>query len=492
MAQYFVDSAAGNDGNAGTSAASPWKSLSKATAQTYFAGDQLLLKRGSVWNEPLKLKGRAEAGRVIELGTYGQGPRPQILAGGRDSALSNEGPISGWHIHGLELTNSRAGNPGGRIAGNACGIHFRQEEPCAHLRIEDCLVHDTEGAAIDLAAVGQPKAVFANVTVEHCRIQDAWSGIGFCAEKNYHTDFFPNFRVAHCVVSDCGADGITPFCGNHGVVEYCTAFRTGLGTCKRSPVGIWFAWAKDSVIQFCESFDNHTAGNKADGGGFDIDGGCTGCVLQYNYSHDNDGAGYLLCSWDPKEWPSTDCVCRYNLSINDGLANDYASIEFWQAQKFLVHNNTCVTRKASPLKFISADCEGHVIANNLFVVDSEADHPVVKSAFDISRNHFSNNLYWAKGGRLHFEVQEKHYRHLADFEKLVHGKDEVSLDPGFRGPYPHVWLLPADSPARQAGAALAQLGPHDYFGQPVSKPVVLGYAQKLPPAPAKATDNPNP
>jgi hypothetical protein len=53
---------------------------------------------------------------------------------------------------------------------------------------------------------------------------------------------------------------------------------------------------------------------------FDIDGGCTNCVLQYNYSHDNEGSGFQSgpfagCS------PLGDNTIRYNISENDAKKN---------------------------------------------------------------------------------------------------------------------------------------------------------------------------
>ena len=43
-------------------------------------------------------------------------------------------------------------------------------------------------------------------------------------------------------------------------------------------------------------------------------------VMQYNYSHDNDGAGYLLAQFTyAREF--TNNIVRYNISENDGRKN---------------------------------------------------------------------------------------------------------------------------------------------------------------------------
>jgi len=424
---------------------------------------------------------------VIKLGAYGEGARPRI-DGGKKDAIGAAGPIGGWHISSLELTSDNNLNPLKRIeAAGTCGIRFSQEALSESLVIEDCLIHHCSGPGIYLSAYGPAKAVFTDTVIRHCEISFASCGIQFAGAKGeFHTDYFTRFHIAHTTVHDIGGDGIVPFCSNHGVVEYCTAYRTGLGVypADHSPVAIWFAWSKNSVIQFCEAFDNHTGGHKGDGGGFDIDGGCTGCVMQYNYSHDNDGAGYLLCSWDPKRWPTTDCVCRFNLSVNDGLANDYASIEFWQADKFEVYNNTCVTRMAAPLKFIS-DTKGHLIANNLFVIESRADIALVKSTFELGHNGFKNNLFWRGGGAARFELPAGNLRSLAAFHKALTGPGKrgpykatgnFEADPRFADPRLYNYRLAKGSPALGKGLKLKDMGGRDFYGAPLKGKLFVGCA----------------
>jgi hypothetical protein len=110
-----------------------------------------------------------------------------------------------------------------------------------------------------------------------------------------------------------------------GVVEWSIAQDNGwLGN---AGVGIWAYDSTGITIQHNESFNNRTAGD-ADGGGFGLDGGVTHSVLQYNFSHGNDGAGYLLCQYrDAPPWFGN--IVRHNLSIDDGRKNDFAGIQIW-------------------------------------------------------------------------------------------------------------------------------------------------------------------
>jgi hypothetical protein len=467
MSTWYVDAAAGTDSNPGTSEGQAWRTLRHAAARLFRAGDRLLLARGGSWHEPMKLNGRGDPANPVLLGAYGEGPRPAIH-GGETHAVSADGPVGGWRISGLELTSTNASNPTRRIEGGTCGVFLSQEETGHGIAIDDSRIHDTSGPGIHLRGRGAHAPMITNAVVEGCEIWNASCGIQFACDGRFSTGFFPNFRIAHVDVHDVGGDGIVPFCSRDGVIEHCRAWKTGLGCDPRdhSPVAIWYAWSARSVIQFCEAWDNHTGGQKADGGGFDFDGGCTDCVMQYNYSHDNDGAGFLICSWDPAQWPCTGCVTRYNLSVNDGLANGYASIVFWQSDACLTYNNTCIARAASPLKFTS-DTRDHLIANNIFVVDSGRDIPLVKSGFDVRPNKFRHNLYWRTGGPARFEVPGLPGGSFKEFADFVRGDREACADPGFCDLAKADVRLNAGSPARGLGLRIPQMGEFDYGRRPL-------------------------
>src|SRR5262249_10052077 len=87
--------------------------------------------------------------------------------------------------------------------------------------------------------------------------------------------------------------------------------------------GIWVYYSDDVVVQSNESYRNRTNGD-IDGDGFALDFGSTNCVLQYNYSHDNFGAGYLLLSnWNEESLRSSGDVVRFNISENDARKDPY-------------------------------------------------------------------------------------------------------------------------------------------------------------------------
>jgi len=110
---YYVDSRAGDDSAAGTSASAPWRGLDNVNAATLRPGDIVRLKRGSSWTGPLTLSARGTAAAPILVEPYGRGAAPKIS--GRDAACV---VIPGSYVR---VVGVRAGNcqwAGFEVGGN--------------------------------------------------------------------------------------------------------------------------------------------------------------------------------------------------------------------------------------------------------------------------------------------------------------------------------------------------------------------------------------
>ena len=192
------------------------------------------------------------------------------------------------------------------------------------------------------------------------------------------------------------------------VIEYCEAFNNG--ELNRStaggPIGIWAWESSNVVIQFCESHHNKTG--TLDGGGFDLDGGCVNSTLQYNYSHDNYGAGYGLYQFKGAS-AFKDNIVRYNISENDGQIGGYGAIYFRSTrshggiQNTRVYNNTLhVSAKTTGAGIGEISDEPSIspvhnseVCNNIIVTAPE------KHVVDIPRPaagwSFKGDCYWTAG-----------------------------------------------------------------------------------------------
>ncbi|MCF6469589.1 hypothetical protein FAF44_14490 [Nonomuraea sp. MG754425] len=101
---YYVDSRAGDDGAAGTSAATAWKSLDKLAAAELKPGDTVAVKRGSGFAGPLELEPSGTAARPLTIKAYGKGPLAKI-SGTQDDCVIVSG--NHWRISGLRASNCR-------------------------------------------------------------------------------------------------------------------------------------------------------------------------------------------------------------------------------------------------------------------------------------------------------------------------------------------------------------------------------------------------
>jgi hypothetical protein len=83
VASYYVDCTSGSDSNAGTSATSPWKTITKLNKAALQPGDTALLARGCVWTgTQLTARWAGTPTAPITIGAYGSGALPTIKSSG--------------------------------------------------------------------------------------------------------------------------------------------------------------------------------------------------------------------------------------------------------------------------------------------------------------------------------------------------------------------------------------------------------------------------
>ncbi|MFD1934429.1 right-handed parallel beta-helix repeat-containing protein [Nonomuraea mangrovi] len=131
---YYVDSKAGDDAAAGTSAATAWKSLAMVNAAALKPGDTVNLKRGGGWSETLTLAAKGTAARPIVLQPYGTGAAPK-LSGQEQPCVVITG--NHWKVAGIRASNcqwagfeiSGDGNELDGVAAdrNIAGVHVAPE-----------------------------------------------------------------------------------------------------------------------------------------------------------------------------------------------------------------------------------------------------------------------------------------------------------------------------------------------------------------------------
>ena len=512
LASYHVDPD-GSDDNDGLSPETAWRTIDRVNTFSFAGGDRVLFEAGSTFPGNLAF-GPDDAGRpdaFITVGTYpGDHPgeaRATILAGAGDglSAVNT----SGLFVTGLNFVGSGQRPHGGS------GIRFDNNLPAdvklPFVRVDNVEVSGFGNYGITVGG-SSGKSGFSDVRITRARVHHNVVG-GIETHGEFTTDPAAGYAhadvyVGHCTVHDNAGyarsrthvgDGIMLSDVDGAVIERCEAYNNGsLNTHAGGPVGIW-AWDANRVtIQHNESHHNRTAG-RADGGGFDLDGGVTNSVMQYNYSHDNDGAGYGLYQFAGAR-PFGNNVVRYNISAHDGRRNGYAGIELWSAggtrgvvRDVQVYNNTVVMSRApqgAPRAVYFRNRSASVtVRNNIFHTSGGA------AALDVRGVHpgltFQGNNYSTSGGPLRLRRNARVFRALAAWrnatghERLDGRVTGSEVDPMLIAPDGdgtvgnpdllesfQAYRLPPKSPLAAAGLNLwAELGidpgRRDFFGTPL-------------------------
>lgn len=509
-ATTFYVSPTGNDGASGLSPATAWRTLNRAGLATYGPGDSLLFEGSQTFNGTLWLPnlGSGTAVAPVYIGSYGTG-RATIDSG------NNQGAVF-WNVHYLEINGLNfSGN--GRTTNNQIGLFIYHDLPAGvvlpWIRVRNLHVsgYNQEGLMV---YASNWNAGFSDVLIENVHAYDNGHA-GIIVSGNYPGELATGYCHQNVVIRNCKAynnPGEIGLTGSHtgsgiivsntegALIEYCEAYNNGADNAFNGggPVGIWFWDVKDGIIQHSESHHNHTS-STADGGGFDLDGGCVNCILQYNYSHNNDGAGYLVAHFFDSR-PTTNNVIRFNISQNDGRKNGYGGVYLWRAggapmpmTGVKIYHNTLfispsTTGSPAAIKTANGNFSGISVYNNLFL--SAAGAQLVNLANTAHAPDFLGNGYYATGT---FAIRDGGtvYSSLAAWRAAT-GKenhlgtpvglqaDPLVVGPGLAGtigaPYTQYTLpnyqLSNGSPAMDAGLDLLNthgiaVGIRDFFGTPL-------------------------
>jgi peptidoglycan/LPS O-acetylase OafA/YrhL len=503
---YYVN-LEGDDNNPGTAPSRAWRTLDRISRTSFGPGDSILLAGGQTFSGCISLD-RDDAStpsRPISIGSYGD-ERATIDAGDGCGVLVRN--TMAVHVRDLIVRGA------GAKANHGSGIAFENDLD-GPIKLPDIRVEHVEASGFGKYGIvvcgKRRKSGYRDVRITDASTHDnALAGIYVCgvfsrysreyAHQDVHivscTSYF-NSGIMGSQRENSGS-GIVMSDVDGGAIESCVAHDNGrlCDSVKGGPVGIWVWDANHVSIQHNESYRNHTGGTK-DGGGFDFDGGVTNSHLQYNYSHDNDGAGYMLCQFaDARRFAGN--TIRFNISQNDGRKNVFGAIHFHDENfccgiaNCQVYNNTVyVTPSAegdpSAVFANHSSIAGVSIRNN--ILQSSGGPALIAVLPGQEALTFQGNSYYAGGGDLGVQWEDRAYSSLeawreATSQERISGKNVgYSVDPRLRAPgsggtVGSVFLLASldayrlrdDSPLSASGLDLIALfgidpGQTDFFGE---------------------------
>ncbi len=492
---YYVSST-GNDSNTGLSPEDPWQNLSKLNSVNFQPGDEIFLKGGDEFNGNIYLDSEDanNSANPISIKSYGSG-KAEINAG------TGFG-IYAYNTSGIKIDNIIVKGSGMHTNTNS-GISFYNDLP-GNIKLDLIEVTNTEVYGFKefgiVIGAWNGNSGYANVLIENNKVHDCLdAGISsygeFSASKTGYAH--RNIIVRNCEVFNIkgydkgkhSGNGILLSDVQNSIIEHSTVYNSGSGNTNcGGPVGIWF-WDADNVtIQYSEVY-GMSSGTGCDGGGFDMDGGVTNGVMQYNYSHNNDGAGFMVGQFTGSR-PMSNITIRYNVSENDAATNG-GSVYLFNGNNgtmsdITVHNNTLyieektTNNQAANIKYnVWKPVKNNIkFYNNILYAVNGADLISIPSGYD---GYFAGNLYYTNSD---FSILYKGdlYTSLSEFRTTgneVYNNENSGLqanpllkDPGNGGVVGREnnlsnltsYLLESTSPAINGGIIISNPGRRDYFG----------------------------
>jgi hypothetical protein len=408
---YYV-STNGRDERSGTSIEEAWRTLAPVNRMSFRPGDRVLLEGGATFSGSIEL-GADDCGTAaapVVISSWGEGRA--TIHGGNGKAFEAH------NCGGVELRNLRF-QGSGLATNSASGVGFWTDLPggvkLEHIRIDRVEIDGFGGVGLYIGSNGSGRSGYRDVRITRVDIHHngrdglfTWGEYTTVADAPYsHEDLYVGYSRFHHNpgrLNKNEGSGLYLKDVAGAMIEYCEAYEngaTGGMPGGGGPVGIWVLQSRNVTIQFNESHHNHSAG-AYDGAGFDLDGGATQALVQYNYSHDNDGPGYQVvgAAWGR---PSRDNSIRYNISENDARKH-HGAIAIWSDAARPVadtdfYNNTVflggeggvsgVTQEGGPISRVR-------FFNNIFLV--RGDRPLVVAS-NPTGLAFRGNAYHVSGGR---------------------------------------------------------------------------------------------
>jgi hypothetical protein len=498
---YYV-SPTGNDAATGTSPATAWRTLGRASSAILTPGSRLLLQGGKSFDGQLTLDAR-DAGNgsdPVMVGSYGSGVATIHPATG-----------TGLYVHdtaGVDIENL---NLVGRLqpGDSGTGISVYNDLPSGH-RLDHIEIDNvTITGFVDGIAVGgrNSQSGFGDVDIHNSNV----TGNLDAGLETYGPPFDPqsptyanqDVQVSHVVAAQNRGDpgdktnntgnGIVLGSVRDGTISRSTAVDNGgAGAASQGPAGIWTYDSTDIDVEHNLSYGNKTA-NQVDGDGFGLDQNTSDSVLQYNLSYGNDGTGYFIYSSE-NDSAQKDNIIRYNISSDDVRDGDtfYGGISvIGLVANAEVYQNTVVMTStptaAPPLLRLGPSVHGITVRNNIFTTESS---PMVEVTSDlpVSAALLQGNDYYSVTGLWQVTWGQTSYTSLSTWraatsQEVKDGQPTgLDADPNMVGPVVglHVttptdtsafdaFALKPGSALIRAGLDIAELGmapqPTDFTGE---------------------------
>jgi len=514
--RYYVDSTNGSDDNNGFSEGAAWQSIGKVNQSTFLPGDRILFKSGQEFFGKLIPPSSGDSSNLIIFGKYGGNERPTI--NGKNYKMCIDASAKEYiEFKDLILKNDASEDDATIEAGADekrfgfyASVGFSGIKRNITLNnIKAYKIYPTnasgtensdsyKGYGFQFTSTGLGENYYDGITIKNCEITDiGYVGISinkWIPDTNPPTaQYQQNVDINNNNLHHIGGSGMVFFNVQNFLIENNVVTYTGDHSLNSKQhgrgSGFWSVRSKDGVLQHNEF--SHARG-AADSCGAHIDIENDNVIVQYNVSYDNAGGFAEFMG------ANTNCIYRYNVSINDGFRVKWSNGATLQSNPEMytasgekntqegkiiwlsdftgfagqtkvgsknnqVYNNTIYIGQdtngddiTSLIRFEN-DTDSNEVKNNIFYVESESTLNFTKSSTAGTNNVFSNNLYSNSGPSNSF---------------FVGTSDLTNSDPLFvnRGGVTAAdYKVTLGSPAIDAGVFINNNGGQDYWETSLSE-----------------------
>lgn len=481
---YYIDSESGDDTNSGVSSDAPWKTLEKINQQTFVEGNTIALKAGSRFEGMIIPEGSGTISEPIVLTSYGDGERPIINANGEDAGIKLVNQ-SNWVIDGIEITNSasqrdryRSGimvlNENGGIVSNITIKNNKIHNVVSSFVYEDIYhPHSFGGIAVtnysEAASNKFDKILIENNVVE--KVGRSGIVVWDYAWGN-NAESSTNVVIRNNRVKQTDSDGILTYGCNGALIEYNICESAGSyreDNQFNGSVGIWCTRGHNCIIQHNEVLNTRALEGNTDGTAYDIDIDSYNCIVQYNYSHDNEG-GFIVFVDGHKDVGgegSKNNIVRYNISQND--KERIFLFGGGVSASTQIYGNTIYVKEGLDTKIVDYSWEGGGNINSRWNFKNNIIVNYGTGGYNIpgTGGSFEGNIYY--GNHPESEPEEEGKR---TYDPKLISPGSGSLGIGSLDGY----KLEEDSPAINDGVEVRKNGRMDFWGNFVSAqgPLTIG------------------
>jgi len=334
---YYVDSTNGSDDNNGFSEGAAWQSIGKVNQSTFLPGDRILFKSGQEFFGKLIPPSSGDSSNLIIFGKYGGNERPTI--NGKNYKMCIDASAKEYiEFKDLILKNDASEDDATIEAGADekrfgfyASVGFSGIKRNITLNnIKAYKIYPTnasgtensdsyKGYGFQFTSTGLGENYYDGITIKNCEITDiGYVGISinkWIPDTNPPTaQYQQNVDINNNNLHHIGGSGMVFFNVQNFLIENNVVTYTGDHSLNSKQhgrgSGFWSVRSKDGVLQHNEF--SHARG-AADSCGAHIDIENDNVIVQYNVSYDNAGGFAEFMG------ANTNCIYRYNVSINDGF-----------------------------------------------------------------------------------------------------------------------------------------------------------------------------